>query len=56
MSGPHPFAGHTGEIVAIEVVMGKLRPRVRLHDMQGHEVFVMRAGDALLLKPKEPTR
>ena len=48
--GKHPFAGHTGEVVAIQPVLGKNRPRIRIHDMNDHEVFVMDESDVKVLK------
>ncbi len=51
LCGSHPFAGKKGEIVAIQEVMGLPRPRVRIFDMQDHEVFVMRQGDLAVLRP-----
>lgn len=53
LCGSHPFAGHKGEIVAIQEVMGLPRPRVRIFDMQDHEVFVMRQGDLAVLRPSK---
>lgn len=50
--GSHPFAGKTGEIIALQPVglMKKtVRPRVRLHDMGDHEVFIMVDSDAKIL-------
>lgn len=50
MESSHPFSGHTGEVVAIERVMGKMRPRIRLHDMGDHEVFAMNDNEARILR------
>lgn len=50
LTGSHPFAGCIGTIISIERVMGRDRPRVRLHDMGDHEVFVMTDSDAKVLK------
>jgi hypothetical protein len=47
--GNHPWSGSTGEVVAIQEVMGKPRPRVRLH-ANGHEVFIMKDGEARVLE------
>lgn len=37
----HVWSGHRGEIVGFDVVLGKRRPKVRLYDVQDHEVYVM---------------
>lgn len=50
--GSHPFAGHTGEVVSLEpvgLIKKTIRPRVRLHDMGDHEVFIMTDSDAKIL-------
>lgn len=42
LKGDHPFSGYKGEIVSFDLVMGIERPKIRLFDMQGHEVYVMK--------------
>lgn len=51
LSGTHPFAGHSGEIVRLEKIdRYGLRPVVRVYDMADHEVFIMTDSDARILK------
>lgn len=50
MEGNHPFSGHTGEVVAIQKVMGMMRPRIRLHDCADHEVFAMKDDEVRILR------
>ena len=54
LTGTHPFKGHKGEIVSLDQLGGfGTRPRVRLFDMQGHEVYIMSSSDARILSGKE---
>lgn len=42
LKGKHPWAGHTGEVMSLDTVMNRAGcPKVRLHDTQDHEVYVM---------------
>ena len=36
-----PWVGCTGEVTGFSTIMNKERAKVRIHDMNDHEVFVM---------------
>lgn len=50
LRGDHPYAGEVGEVIALQMVMGRLRPRVKIPSLGDHEVFVMQDNQAKVVE------